>query len=121
VKIIPKITKYLQKLLSELSSDAITILGLLANPYFWFMVSWSFIGIYVVAMLEIAYLLHINPWIVIVLPLVPIVIAWYYVVRKRLINYVNLLLKSQKIRDLEDVLKEYLDLLEEQKKLSKKE
>ena len=86
------------------------------TPYFWFMISWSFIGIYVVIMLEVAYLLHVNPWITVTLPLVPIVIAWYYIVRKRLINYVNLILKSQKIRNIEEILKEYLDLLEEQKR-----
>jgi hypothetical protein len=106
----------LRKLFEEISSDAKLIFGLLTNHYFWFIVSWSFISMYPFVMLYVAYLLNVNPWITIILPLAPIVAVWYYIVRKRIINYVYSLLKSQKIRDTEEVIKEYLDLLEEQKR-----
>jgi hypothetical protein len=74
-------------------------------------------------MFYVAYLLRVNAWLTIVPPLIPLTVTWFFVLRKRTNNYIALLLAPQKIYDMDKTLKEYTELLENQKheRTSKKE
>ena len=106
----------------EISSSVKLMTGLFTSGNYWLIVGCTFIGIYPYAMLWMAWMLHINPWITMIAPLIPFVTAWYMLMRKRLRNYLALLLSQGRIWDTEKALTEYIALLrrqnEENRKLS---
>lgn len=98
----------------EISSSLRLIVGLFTSSQYWFIVGCTFISIYPYAMLWVAWMLHINPWITIVTPLIPFVTAWYMVMRRRLRNYLALLLNQGRIWDTDKALTEYIRLVRSQ-------
>lgn len=86
----------------------------MTTGFFWFIVSCSFASMYTFVMLWLAYMLRVNPWFTLVPPLVPLVILWYRLIKKRIENYMDLLMKPFVIRSADEVIKEYSKLLEEQ-------
>lgn len=105
----------LAKARSEIFSSLTLIIGLLTNLYFWFIVGCTSIGMYALAMLWVAWILHVNPWITIITPLVPFTATWYVIMRKRVQNYVALLLSQGRIWDTDKALADYVELVREQK------
>ena len=106
-----------------MSSSVGLIVEVLTSSYFWFLVCCSFASMYATIMLYIAYLLRVSAWLTIVPPLIPLTVTWFFVLRKRTNNYITLLLAPQKTYDVDKTLKEYTELLENQKheKTNKKE
>jgi hypothetical protein len=98
----------------EISSSMRLMAGLLTSGYYWLIVGCTSISMYPFVMLWVAWILHINPWITIIMPLVPFVTAWYMLMRKRLGNYLALLLSQGRIWDTDKALTEYIVLIRSQ-------
>jgi len=100
----------------ELSLVIETAVDLFSGASFWMIMACTFGGMYVFIMLYVAYLLHVNAWLTIAPPLVPITVAWYWILRRRVKSYLGLLLQTPKSWDIDEAIEGYAELLEEQRK-----
>ena len=110
-----KISEFGRKFFQRTSSFTRQVIDILTSLYFWLLVGCVFIGMYAFIMLLVAYILGVNPWITLILPLVPFVAVWHRILKKRVENYVASLMKPRAILNLEKALKDYVELLEKQK------
>lgn len=104
----------------ELSLAIDMVVDMLTGPSFWLVMLCSFGGMYVFVMLYAAYLLHVNPWLTIVPPLIPVTTAWFLILRKRIKNYLALLLQPPRNWDIDEAVKGYEELLRKQRNSKQK-
>lgn len=116
-----KLRKLRKQITFELSTLTGQVAEVLTSLIFWVVLCSAFGGMYVFAMLYAAYLLNVNPWVTIALPLVPIVIVWYLILRKRTENFLALLMAPERGWNIDKSLREYTELLEEQKRREREE
>ena len=105
----------------ELSLAIDMVVDMLTGPSFWLVMLCSFGGMYVFVMLYAAYLLHVNPWLTIVPPLIPVTTAWFLILRKRIKNYLALLLQPPRNWDIDEAIKGYEELLRKQRNRKQEE
>lgn len=98
-----------------------TFFDLVSGLSFWLVMACAFGGMYVFVMLYVAHLLHVNAWLTIAPPLVPITIVWYWVLRRRVKNYLGLLLQTSKDWNIDEAIKGYAELVKKQKKEKQEE
>ncbi len=115
------VNRFLKKALLEVADLLGLTFEFLTSALFWTVTISAFFSMYTWIMLYVAYLLHTNPWVTIIPPLIPITLAWYYIAKKHDRNYLALLLAPQKTYDMEKALSEYLELLENQKDARERE
>lgn len=100
-----------KKVLRKLYFIVALIIAFFTDSFFWSIVIAFFGGMEVWLMLLLAIELSVNPWMTILPPLVPLAIVWYWVQKERIKNYLDLLMKPYKPRDVEKTVKEYLEIL----------
>lgn len=100
-----------KRLLQKIYFIIAMIIAFVTDSFFWSLVIAYFAGMEVWLMLYVAILLHVNPWMTILPPLAVLVIVWYWVQRERIKNYLDLLMKPYKVRDLEKTVQEYIEIL----------
>lgn len=104
-----------KRIFLELSLAVETAVDLFSGPSFWAIMACAFGGMYVFVMLCVAYLLHVNAWLTIAPPLVPITVAWYWVLRRRIKSYLGMLLQTPRSWDIDEAIESYAKLLKEQR------
>ncbi len=107
------------RLLQKIYFTVALIIAFFRDSFFWSLVIAYFAGMYVWLMIYVAMLLHVNPWMLILPPLAVLCIVWYWIVSERMKNYLDLLIRPYKPRDVEKTVKEYLEIL--RKRDAKKE
>jgi len=110
-----RVNRFLRKALLEVADLLGLTFEFVTSAFFWTVTISTSFSMYVWVMAYVAYVLHINAWVTIIPPLVPMTLAWYYIVRRRARNYLALLLAPHRTWDQDKALTEFLKLLEEQK------
>jgi len=109
------IRRFLRRAFFEVSDSLGMAYEFVTSGFYWMIVCCGFFSMYTWIMFYVAFLLHVNPWVTIIPPLIPMTLGWYYIVRKQARNYLALLLAPQRTYDTEKAVREYLELLENQK------
>jgi len=104
-------------LCSEVWDAACLLLGALVDISVWTIASARVYAQFIVlAMVYVAFLLGVSPWVMIIPPITPLFAVWLWVQVKRERNHLALLLDQQKEWDIDKALKGYTELLEKQRK-----
>jgi hypothetical protein len=109
------ISRFFRRAFLEVADSLGLTFEFVTGSFFWLIVVCGTFSMYIWIMLYVAYLLHTSALVTIITSLVPMALGWYYVARKRERNYFAFLLAPQKIYDTEKTIREYLELLENQK------